>query len=96
MAPSAKFTHASITEGSVPNNELMRPVDKSKPKVPREQLPSSSDPLGMAAYLLNSVEHKLFDGGADTVWTWIAIVAVVLVTLCVFGVVIGIAAYFIW
>ena len=47
MAASAKFTHASITEGSVPNDELIHPVDNSKPKVPREELPSYSDPLAM-------------------------------------------------
>ena len=29
MAPSAKFTHASIVEGSVPMNELYKPVDKN-------------------------------------------------------------------
>lgn len=96
MAASAKFTHASITEGSVPNDELIHPVDTSKPKVPREELPSYSDPLGMISFLWNSFQHKLFDGGQDAVWTWVAIAAVVLVTLCILGVGVGIAAYFIW
>lgn len=96
MAPSAKFTHASITEGSVPNDELVHPVDKSKPKVPREQLPTYSDPLGMVAFLWNSLEHRLFDGGSDAVWTWAAIVAILLVTLCILGVAAGVVAYFIW
>jgi len=96
MAPSAKFTHASITEGSVPNDELIHPVDKSKQNKPREEIPSYSDPVGMITFLGKELGHKLFDGGSDGIVLWVAIVAVILVTLCIIGVAVGVSAYFIW
>jgi len=46
--------------------------------------------------LWKSLQHKLFDGGSETVWTWVAIVAVILVSVCIIGVAVGAVAYFIW
>ena len=52
MAPSAKFTHASIIEGVVPNDELNKPIKRdTDPKELRKEIPTWSDPIAMIKYL---------------------------------------------
>jgi len=52
MAPSAKFTHASIVEGSPPNDELNKPiVDRSKEIEKRKEIPTLSHPADLIKYL---------------------------------------------
>jgi hypothetical protein len=50
----------------------------------------------MIAFLWNSLDKRLFGGGSDALWAWAAIVAVLLVTLCILGVAAGIVAYLVW
>ena len=100
MAPSAKFTHASIVEGSVPSNELIPPPPKPSNHTdghdPRDVMPSLSDPVKVIEFLARAIKGKLFAPGQDNTWTWVTIAAVILLTLCGLATVIGVAAYFIW
>ncbi len=65
MAPSAKFTHASIVEGSVPSNELIPPPPKpsNHTEGPRDVMPSLSDPVSVIEFLGRAIKGKLFAPG---------------------------------